>query len=375
MIPLYKIYWDNSDIQSVQETIKRGNYWAKGPNISIFENKIAKYVNKKHGIAFNSGTSALISCLIAYNFPMNSEIIVPSFTFTSSVDSIAYVGYKPVFSDIEAETYGLDPEKIKEKITTKTVAIIPTQYGGGVCKIKEICEIAEENNLVVIEDSSESLGAKINEDELAGSFGESALFSFTGNKIITTGEGGMLVTNSDIIEKRTRQLRSNIDYRFYENKINLKNITKPYNFNWRMSDITASLGISQFDKLEKLIELRQKNASFLSKKLQHIDEIIIPQHIKNVFSVFQMYTIRIKEGRKTRDDLKKYLADNEISSAIYFEPIHKNPYYKRQSILTDTLEVTEKISSQVLTLPMYPTISEKEMTYISNTINTFFNAL
>ena len=251
-IPLYKIYWDEEDINAVVNTIKQGMFWATGANITRFEKLVAEYVGRKFAIAFNSGTSALHAVLLAYGIKTGDEVIVPSFTFIATVNSVLFVDAKPVFADIEEETYGLDPESVKEKITNKTKAIMPIHYGGCPCKIRELREIAEDHSLILIEDAAESLGAKV-DGRLVGSFGDAAMFSFCGNKVITTGEGGMIVTDSKDIYERLKLIRSH-------GRLEVENYflsTKSFDYvmlgyNWRMSNITAALGIAQMKKLNKL---------------------------------------------------------------------------------------------------------------------------
>ena len=201
-IPLFRIYWDDEDIEAVTRVIERGSYWATGPEIKKFEEMVAEYVGRKYAVAFNSGTSALHSILLAYGIREGDEVIVPSFTFISTANAPLFVGAKPIFAEIEEETYGLDPEDVKERITKKTKVIMPIHYGGGPCgNIKELKEIAEDNKALLIEDAAESLGAKIG-NEMVGSFGNAAMFSFCQNKVITTGEGGIIVTDEkEIYEK------------------------------------------------------------------------------------------------------------------------------------------------------------------------------
>ena len=160
-IPLFKIYWDGEDVEVVTEAIKAGMNWAVGPNVEQFEDLIAKYVGTKYTVTFNSGTSALHAALLAHGIKAGDEVIVPSFTFIATANAPLFVGAKPVFADREEETFGLDPEDVKEKITEKTKAIMPIHYGGCACKIRELKEIAEDNNLLLIEDAAESLGARI----------------------------------------------------------------------------------------------------------------------------------------------------------------------------------------------------------------------
>ncbi len=370
-IPLFKIYWDEEDIKAVTETIKSGKDWAIGPNINRFEELIAEYIRTKYCVVFNSGTSALHVDLLAYNIKQGDEIIVPSFTFISTANAPLFVGAKPVFADIEKENFGLDPEDVKKKITEKTKAIIPIHYGGRPCKIKELKEIAEKHNLILIEDAAESFGAKI-DNKKVGTFGDSAMFSFCQNKIFTTGDGGCIVTNSKEMYEKLKLIRSHgrleaQDY--FSSTEYMDYVSLGYNF--RMSNIVASLGLPQIKKVDKLIEMRRKNAEYMTEKLSEIKEIITPKLKQNYFQVYQMYTIRVKSGKEKRDKLKEYLAKKGIMSKVYFDPIHLTSFYKRLGY-NIKLPMTEKISEQVLTLPMHPDLNKEEMDNICNSCKEFF---
>ena len=214
-IPLYKIFSDEDDIKSVSKIIARGNNWAIGPEIEEFENKICNYLGAEYCVALNSGTSALHSSFLAYGLQQNDEIIVPSFSFISTANSVLFVDAIPKFTDIEEQTFGLDPKRISENITTETKAIVPMDYGGAPCRISEIKKIANENNIILIEDAAEALGASSN-GEKVGKVADSSIFSFCGNKVLTTGEGGAIVTDSkNIYEKpklqnKDKKSKSNI---------------------------------------------------------------------------------------------------------------------------------------------------------------------
>ncbi len=372
-IPLFKIYWDEKDVEAVTEAIKAGMNWAVGPNIEKFEKMIAKYIGAKYCVVFNSGTSALHAALLAYGIKEGDEVIVPSFTFIATANAPLFVGAKPVFADIEEETFGLDPEDVKEKITEKTKAIIPIHYGGCPCKIKELKEIAEDHNLILIEDAAESLGARIG-DKKVGSFGDSAMFSFCQNKIITTGDGGAIVTNTKKIYEKLKLIRSHgrletSDY--FSSTEYMDYVTLGYNF--RMSNITAALGVAQLKKADNVIEMRRNNAEYLTARLKReVQEILILNLPKDYYQVYQMYTIKVNIYR---DELMKYLADKGIMTKVYFSPVHLTHFYKNELGYVSKLPVTEEISKQVLTLPMYPALTREEIDYIVEEKKRFFEVI
>lgn len=371
-IPLFKIYWDEEDVKNVTEAIKWGMNWAVGSNIEKFEKMIAEYIGAKYCVVFNSGTSALHAALLAYGIKEDDEVIVPSFTFIATANAPLFVGAKPVFADIEEETYSLDSEDVKEKITEKTKAIIPIHYGGCPCKIMELREIADDHNLILIEDAAESLGARIG-DKKVGTFGNSAMLSFCQNKIITTGDGGAIITDSKEIYEKLKLVRSHgrletSDY--FSSTEYMDYITLGYNF--RMSNIIAALGVAQLKKVDKVIEMRRKNAEYLTARLKReIKQIITPAPIEDYYQVYQMYTIRVDN----RDKLMKYLASKGIMTKVYFSPVHLTLFYKNELEYACELPVTEEISSQVLTLPMYPALTREEIDYIVDEMKRSFEVI
>ncbi len=370
-IPLFKIYWDKEDIESVKAAIEVGMNWAIGPNIEKFENLISSYLGVKHAVTFNSGTSALHSILMAYNLKPGDEVIVPSFTFIATANAPRFVGAKPIFADIEKETFGLDPDDVKRKITPKTKAIIPIHYGGSVCKIRELREIASDHDVLLIEDNAESLGSSVH-GKKAGTFGDSSILSFCSNKIISTGEGGCVITDSGDICERLKLIRSHgraDTANFFTSTEYMDYVTLGFNF--RMSNITAALGISQIKKMDRIIKIRKRNAEHMTKLLSQIDEIIPPALPDGYDHVYQMYTIRVKSGRVSRDLLLKDLLEKGISSKVYFHPVHFSKYYK-ESGYEIRLPVTEKMADEVLTLPMYPDLKDDEIDYIGERIQEHF---
>ena len=369
-IPLFNIYSDDNDVNNIINVIKRGSYWATGPEIQEFEQKISEYVGTKYTIAFNSGTSALHALLYAYDIKQGDEIIVPSFTFISTANAPLFVGAKPVFAEIEDKNYGLDPEDVKERITLKTKAIMPIHYGGSPCLIKELKEIAEDYNLLLIEDAAESLGAKIG-DEMVGTFGDAAMFSFCQNKIISTGEGGAISTDSKDTYDKLKLIISHgrsetQDY--FSSTENFDYVELGYNF--RMSTLTAALGVSQIEKIDDIIQMRRDKADYMSKKLSDVGDITLPAPMSNYYHVYQMYPIMVSD--KLRDGLMEHLSNSGIMTKIYFSPVHLTSFYKGTfGYDVGDYPVTEMISNQILSLPIYPTLKEKEIDYISGCIKQY----
>ncbi len=371
-IPLYKTYSDDEDIKLITKILKRRTYWAIGPEIEEFEKAIANYVGVDYCLALNSGTSALHALFLAYDIKNGDEVIVPSFSFISTANSVLFVNAKPIFSDIETETYGLDPNSVSSTISSKTKAVLPMDYGGMSCKIFEIKKIDEENNIKLIEDAAESLGSSVNNKKV-GSISDLAIFSFCGNKVLTTGEGGAVVLNSKEIYEKLKLIRSHgrMDPVNYFDNTSASNYVG-LGYNWRMSSITAALGISQLNKLDKLVKMRQDNANYLSERLSKHEQITLPIPTPGYEHIYQMYTIRL-EDKETRDNLHQHLVKKRIFSKVYFDPIHLTTFYREKfGTKEGMLPITEKVSKQVLTIPLYPNMTKEEKNYLIDSIAEFF---
>ena len=370
-IPLYKVSTDEKDIMYVSNVLKRGTDWAIGPEIEKFETHLAKYTGRKYCIAFNSGTSAGHAALIALGIRAEFEVIVPSFTFMATANWPLMVQASPKFADIETQTYGMDPKDLESKISKKTKLIIPIHYAGLPCKIDEIEEISKKKKLHLIEDASESFGACINGRKI-GTFGDITIFSFAANKILTTGEGGALTTNSKELYEKIKLIRSHgrqTNSRYFSSTQNP--VYTSLGYNWRMSSITAALGLSQLDKIEKMISMRRKNAQYLSSKLKKFKQIRLHSEPTGYKHVYQLYSILLPNS-KIRAKLMSFLALKGIMSKIFFEPVHKTMFFKKIGYGTQNLPNTEKISGQILSLPMFPGLQSEELNYVADSISEFF---
>jgi len=369
-VPLFKIYHDDFDVDLINTEINSGSNWAVGPKVEEFEEKIANYMGCEYTAVLNSGTSALHANLIANGIGKNDEIIVPSFTFIATANAPLFVGAKPVFADIEKDTFGLDPVSVEENITENTKAIIPIHYGGCPCKIKELKEIAEDNDLALIEDAAESFGADI-DSKMTGTFGDSGILSFCQNKVITTGEGGALITDSKELYEKIILIRSHgrLESEDYFNSAGYFDYIS-LGYNWRMSNITAALGLAQIEKVDKIINMRIEKSKYLTKRInEETDEIETFTPPKGYKHVYQLYSVLAN----FRDDLIDYLSESGISSKIYFDPVHQSNFYTEKLKYDCKLPVTEEVAKKTLTLPMFPSITTEEIDYIASTIGKFYN--
>jgi perosamine synthetase len=362
---LFKSFSDSSDLEAIKRVLDRGTFWASGPEVKDFEESIAKFNGKKHAIAFNSGTSALQANLLAINIK-SKEVIVPSFTFPATINSVILAGGIPVFADIEEETLCLDSNDVERKITQNTVAILPIHFGGNVARdIEKLREIADKNKILLIEDNAHSIGAKRN-GKMTGTFGKSAMMSFCFNKVLTTGEGGMIVTDSDDLAQQLRIIRSH--GRSSDNDYVLPG------FNMRMSSMTAALGLSQFKKLDFIISERRRISSLYNHYILKTDKIRKLIEIEGQKSVFQMYNLLFSD-EKTRDACSKFLKINGIPSRVTYPPAHLfSSFREKYGSKEGDLPITESISKRILTIPLYLDLKDEEVKYISEKINNFVKA-
>jgi len=371
-IPLFKIHWDENDVERVASAIRRGMFWATGPEVGEFETRLCEYFGVKYAVTVNSGTSALHAALLAHGIGPGDEVIVPSFTFIATANAPLFVGAKPVFAEIEDETFGLKPDDVVKRITPRTRAIIPVHYGGCPCYCAELAQIARKHGLILIEDAAESFGAMV-DGRKVGTFGGSAILSFCAPKIITTGEGGAVITDSKDLYERAKLICSHgraetADY--FSSTEPMDYVTLGYNF--RMSTMTAALGLAQIEKVDEIISRRRENANYLSEKLLGIKGIAIPDPPDQYFHTYQMYTIRVN-NKDTRDKLMLHLLQKKIMAKVYFQPVHLTQFYRREfGYREGDLPLTEKITAEVLTLPMYPTLTKEDMDYMAQQIRDFF---
>ena len=373
-IPLFKTHWEESDIEAVKRVITRGTFWADGPEIREFERRIADFVGRKYAVSFNSGTSALQIALLSHGIK-GCEVIVPSFTFIATSNPVVLAGGTPVFAESEEETFGLDADDVAKKITSKTKAIILIHYAG--CASRDtlkLRELADKHGILLIEDAAESLGASI-DGRKVGTFGDSAMFSFCQNKVITMGEGGIIVTNDTPLYEKMKLLRSHgrfekTDGDYFSSTGDNDYIMLGYNL--RLPTMSAALGISQLNNINQVITMRQEHAEFLHQHLSTIPPLKIPKAPEGFNHIYQMYTILL-DNKTIRDTLQKCLQENGIMSKVYFNPVHMKTYYIQHfGCKQGDLPFTEALSERVLTLPFYPDLTKQELKHIIFNIKQFF---
>ena len=354
-IPVAEPEIGEAELKSVVEAVKSGWVSSKGPFIEKFEEKFSSYIGVKYGISTSNGTTALHLALAALEIKRGDEVIVPDLTFASVANVIIYTGAKPVFVDSHPEYWCIDPSKLEEKITKKTRAIIPVHLYGHPCNMDSIIETAKDHNLYVIEDCAEAHGAKY-KGRKVGTFGDIACFSFYGNKIITTGEGGMCLTKNEELAEKIRVFR---DHGMDTKK---KYWHQVIGFNYRMTNLQAALGVAQLKKIDKFIEKKRKIAKTYNTFLKNVQGVTLHPEMPWAKNIYWLYSILIdaKKYGINRDDLIKKLAQKGIETRSFFYPMHIMPPYKRYAINCH-FHVAEKLSSSGINLPSSVKLKEEEI--------------
>ena len=348
MIPIAKPFIGDEEIKEV-EAVLRSGFIAQGPKVAEFEEKFAEYIGTRHAIATSSGTTASHVALLCAGIGKDDEVITTPFSFAATANSILYAGGKPVFVDIDPKTYNINPEKIEEAVTDKTKAIMPVHLYGQPADMDQICKIAEDHDLKVIEDAAQAHGA-IYHGRKVGSIGDMACFSFYPTKNITTGEGGIITTDDDAFDKDARAIRAHGESERYEH------VTLGYNF--RMTDIAAAIGVVQIKRLEEFNEKRIENAEYLTEHINSIEGIEPPYVAENVRHVFHQYTVRVADGK--RDELKEFLNSEGVGTGVHYpRTIYKQKLYEDLGYTADCPEA-EKAAAEVLSLPVNPTLSAED---------------
>ncbi|MCZ7403018.1 MAG: DegT/DnrJ/EryC1/StrS family aminotransferase [Candidatus Methanoperedens sp.] len=354
MIPIAKPIIGEDEVRAVTEVLRSGII-AEGQKVKDFETAFAKYTGTSFAVAVNSGTAALHATLLAHGLGPGDEVITTPFSFVATANSVLFTGAKPVFADIREDTFNIDPESIVEKITPKTKAIIPVHLYGQSADMKAIMDIAEDKDLIIIEDACQAHGATF-EGKSVGSFGDGT-FSFYPTKNMTTSEGGIITTNNKDVAEKVRMIRSHGSKQRYLHEM--------LGFNLRMTDIAAAIGLVQLGKIGDFNRTRINNAKYFTKSLQKIKGLILPHVDKRCGHVFHQYTVRIR-GDLSRDEVVSSLNKMDVGTGIYYPlPIHKQPYYKELGY-NDSLPVSEEASREVISLPIHPSLTMSHLETISD---------
>jgi len=355
-IPIAKPIIGRDVRKAVNKVLRSGNL-TQGPEVAAFEREFSQFANERECVAVNSGTSALHLALLSLGIGAGDEVIIPSFTFAATANSVALTGAKPVFVDIDIKTYNIDPNLIENAITPSTKAIQVVHLYGLPADMTKIVEIANQNNLLIIEDAAQAHNASVN-GQPVGTFGDAAAFSFYPTKNMTSGEGGMIVFKSKDAARVARLYRNQGMEKRYQNEI--------VGFNLRMTDIHASIGRTQLKHLLKWSKKRQDNAMALSNQLENVVTPFTPTGFTHVF---HQYTIRVP---KNRDTFADSLSNAGIGNSVYYPTqVHKLPSFNFPISLPQTQLATET----VLSLPVHPSLSKKELRRVASTANSLIGQL
>ena len=356
MIPAAKPLVGDEERAAVDRVLKSG-MMAQGPEVAAFEEEFSKFVGGYKCVAVNSGTSGLHMALVAAGIKAGDEVIVPSFTFAATANSVALTGATPVFVDIDPRTFNIDPAVIKAAITPRTKAIQPVHLYGLPAQMDEIVEIACANNLLVLEDAAQAHLATLN-GKPVGSWGFGATFSFYPTKNMTSGEGGMITCATEDFARMCKLLRNQGMEKRYQNEV--------VGFNTRMTDIHAAIGREQLKKIEGWTAIRQANAKFLDENLKGV---VTPYVTPGATHVYHQYTIRIVGH--DRDKFSEEMTKRGVGSGVYYPiPVHQLPSFGHKFDLPNTTAACK----EVLSIPVHPALTQQELESVVEVINSIANA-
>ncbi|HEX8323699.1 MAG TPA: DegT/DnrJ/EryC1/StrS family aminotransferase [Tepidisphaeraceae bacterium] len=367
-IPLSQPDITQKEIDAVIDVMQSGTL-SIGPRVVEFENKVAAVTNRRHGIAVSSGTVGLHAAMIAAGIKEGDEVITTPFSFVASANCILYVGAKPVFVDIDMQTLNMDPAKIEAAITPKTKAIVAVETFGHPGGMVEVEQIARRNELILIEDACEGFGGRVSSGagtRPIGSFGRASVFGFYPNKQITTGEGGMIVTDDDRFADMCRSLRN----QGREGMAWLAH--QRLGYNWRLSEINAAIGSVQVDRLEEILENRRRVAHFYVDRLCDNRYLILPTISDDDPMSWFVFVVRLNDlfGPADRDEIIKSLRAAGIGTNNYFPPIHLQPYIASPfGYKPGDFPITESVSNRTLALPFHGKLSEGDVEQVVRTLN------
>jgi len=356
-IPVCEPKLGKKEMQYVTDCLNSGWISSKGEFIQRFEEKFSRYCGARYGVATSSGTTALHLAVATLGIGLGDEVIIPSFTMIATANAVVYTGAKPVLVDSEKRTWNINVDKIEEKITKNTKAVMVVHTYGHPVNMGPLLDLAEDHNLLVIEDAAEAHGAEYNAKRV-GALGELGCFSFYANKIITTGEGGMLVTNNEDLADKAKLLRDQAfdrEKRFWHRYIG---------FNYRITNLQAAIGVAQMEKIDAFVETRRRNAHLYNSLLKDVNGITLPPEAKWAKSVYWMYSILIESSFSMgRDKLMEYLARKGVETRNFFYPIHKQPVYSGR-YKGEKYPVAEQLSCKGVNLPSGNTLGKGQIEYV-----------
>lgn len=368
---------DVQDIQSVINVLK-GDYLTTGPYVREFEEKVAEYVGAKYGVAVANGTAALHMACFAAGIKERDEVIVSPITFAASANAVLYCGGTPVFVDIDPLTYNIDPEKIEEKITDKTKAIIPVDFSGQSVDMDRIKEIAEKHGLIIIEDAAHALGSEYKGKKI-GSQADMVEFSFHPVKPITTAEGGIVTTNNEDLYKKmmlfrthgitrdSETLEDNHGPWYYEQQV--------LGYNYRLTDVQSALGISQMVKIDEFINRRREIVSLYNDSFKGLSEITTPFEADFSNSGWHIYVIKVKPEllKATRKEIFEALQAENIGVNVHYLPVYLHPYYKGLGYEKGLCPNAEDLYENMITLPLFPSMTNEDANDVVNAVKKVIN--
>ena len=352
-IPISQPSITQKEIDYVTDAVKSGWVSSLGEYVEKFEKMFSEYCDTKYSLTTSNGTVALHLTLAALGIKQEDEVIVPNFTFIATANSVKYLGGKVITADIDEETYCISPKAIEKAITSKTKAIIPVHLYGHPANMAEINKIAKKNNVFVIEDAAEAHGADINGKKVGG-LGDAGIFSLYGNKIITSGEGGIITTNNHALYEKMKYLRDqsmSLEKRYWHTEIG---------FNYRMTNLQAALAVAQLERIDEMLDKRIEIFSWYHKYLNNINGIKLNPKSENYKNVYWMICVELLNlSEIERDNIMVTLNDKHIDSRPYFYPISEMPMYT-----TVNAPVTKLISERGINLPCYFDITKEQVVYI-----------
>jgi len=352
------------EIEAVCAVLRTPNL-SLGPKVAEFEAALAEYIGRRRAVAVNSGTSGLFLCILSLGIGPGDEVITTPFTFIASATTIMMAGAKPVFVDIDPETLNIDPTKIKSKITKKTKAIMPVEAFGSPADFDKICRIAEKHNLTVLEDSCEALGSELNSRK-TGTFGKMSVFAFYPNKQITTGEGGMILTDDDDLADMCVSLRNQ-----GRGKTGAWLSHERLGYNYRISDINCALGIVQLSRIDEIKAKRAQVAKWYQEMLAGDDRLIVPAEPIGCNISWFVFVVRLtdKFSQKQRDKILESMKAKGIQVSNYFSPVHLQPFMaERFGYKQGDFPVTESVAERTIALPFYNNLTKDDVALVCKTL-------